>query len=304
VKRLILASLVVLAIAAAPVAASPEKETPLPTPWSHWTEIGGSAVHYVDTAPGSALPVLLVLPGFLGSTDMFVSLAGELADGLRVVVVDLPGFGWSAPPGGGCAMQDRLAFVHAFVDRLGLGPFALAGSSLGANIAIHFALEEPDRVRRVVLLSPFGMAAQHGAVERLERIDRLLPVVALFVSRAFLARELENHVRDPGELTPAILDSYHRPFRTAAGRRVVVEVTRHILCGCTFDDCLPLLRQPVLVIAGTEDAFGSAVVLDDLAARLPACSPVRVDGGHHAIQLDATAEVARIIRSFCAPGGT
>jgi pimeloyl-ACP methyl ester carboxylesterase len=180
----------------------------------------------------------------------------------------------------------------------------LAGSSLGANIAIRFAIEEPDRVRRVVLLSPFGMAAQLDAVERLDRLDPLLPLVSLFVSRAFLARELEHLVQDPDALTPSILDSYHRPFRAAAGRRVVVEVTRRILCGCTFDDRLPLVRQPVLVIAGTEDVFGAAEVLDDIAARLPSCSPVRLDGGRHAIQLDATAEVARIIRRFCEPGGS
>jgi len=303
-RRTVLEALLVIAVAAAPLAGSPEVEASLPTPWSHWTEIGGSVVHYVDTAPGADLPVLLLLPGFLGSTEMFVPLAAELTDRLRVVVVDLPGFGWSAPPGGGCAMEDRLAFVHAFVDRLDLDPFVLGGSSLGANIAIRFAIEEPYRVRRLVLLSPFGMAAQHDAVERLERLEALLPVVSLFVSRAFLARELEQHVRDPNELTPAILDSYHRPFRTAAGRRVVVEVTRRILCGCTFDDCLPLVRQPVLVIAGTEDTFGAARVLDDIAARIPACSPVRLDGGRHAIQLHATAEVARIIRRFCELDGT
>lgn len=303
-KRAVLEALVVIAIAAAPLAGSPEVEASPRTPWSHWTEIGGSAVHYIDTAPESDLPVMLVLPGFLGSTEMFMSLAEELADGLRVVVADLPGFGRSAPPMGGCAMEDRLAFVHAFVERLDLGPFVLAGSSLGANIAIRFAIEEPDRVRRLVLLSPFGMAAQHDAVERLERLDPLLPVVSLFVGRAFLARELEHHVRDPDELTPAILDGYHRPFRTAAGRRVVVDVTRRILCGCTFDDYLPLVRQPALVIAGTEDAFGAADVLADIAARLPSCSPVRLDGGHHAIQLDATAEVAQIIRRFCEQDGT
>ena len=255
-RRTVLATLFVIVIATAPLAGRPEAEAPLPTPWSHWTEIGGSAVHYVDTAPGSDHPVLLLLPGFLGSTEMFVPLVGELDDCLRVVVVDLPGFGWSAPPRGGCAMEDRLAFVHAFVDRLALGPFVLAGSSLGANIAIHFAIEEPHRVRRLVLLSPFGMAVQHGAVERLERLEPLFPLVSLFVSRAFLARELEDHVRDPRELTPAIIDSYHRPFRTAAGHRVVVEVTRRILCGCTFDDCLPLVRQHVLVIAGTDDTSG------------------------------------------------
>jgi pimeloyl-ACP methyl ester carboxylesterase len=45
--------------------------------------------------------VLLVLPGFLGSTVTFLEMTDALSREMRVVIPDLPGFGWSeAPPGG------------------------------------------------------------------------------------------------------------------------------------------------------------------------------------------------------------
>jgi pimeloyl-ACP methyl ester carboxylesterase len=228
----------VLLLAAACASLPPADDAESPTPWSRWTEIDGASIHYIDTTPGSDLPVLLILPGFLGSTAMFLPVTEILSREMRVVIPDLPGFGWSEPPCGGCSMDDRLAFVRAFVDLLGLGTVYLAGSSMGANIAIRFAVTNPDQARRLVLLSPFGLQEQREAVSRLERLDTLLPLVTHFVSRHVLKRELEKQVRDPAELSADILESFRRPFRSVAGRRVVVSVSRNILYGSFFDEYL------------------------------------------------------------------
>jgi pimeloyl-ACP methyl ester carboxylesterase len=294
----------VLLLAAACVSVGHVGEIKAPTPWSHWTEIDGASVHYLDTAPGSDLPVLLVLPGFLGSTATFVPITEALSRDLRVVIPDLPGFGWSEAPPGGCATDDRIAFVRAFADRLDLGPVHLAGSSLGANIAIRFAVANPDHVKSLVLLSPFGLQEQREAVSRLERLDPLLPLVTHFVSRHALKRELEKQVRDPAELTKDILESFRRPFRSAAGRRVVVEVSRHILYGSFFDEYLPLVPQPTLVLTGSEDAYRSQDTLGVLESRIPSCITMRLEGCRHLIHLDAPAEVAELIAWFCSAVGS
>jgi pimeloyl-ACP methyl ester carboxylesterase len=289
----------VLLLAAARLPASPVADD-APTRYSRWTVIDGAAVHYVDTAPGSDLPVLLLIPGFLGATEVFLPVADILARELRVVIPDLPGFGWSEAPAGGCTMEDRLAFVEAFSDLVVPGSFHLAGASLGANIAIRFAVAQPERVRRLVLLSPFGLERQHGVVERLERYDALFPILGPFIGRGFLKRELEQQVCDPSELSQDIMDSYYRPFRTAAGRWVVIEVTRHILCTCFFDEYLPLVSQPTLVLAGSDDVFRSQDALEVLKARLPSCTAVLFEGCRHHIQLDAPAKVADLILWFLA----
>jgi pimeloyl-ACP methyl ester carboxylesterase len=280
--------------------AGPVRAAAPPTSWSHWTEIDGACVHYIDTAPASELPVLLVLPGFLGSTATFEPLADALSRDLRVVVPDLPGFGWSAPPQGRCTMADRLAFVGAFARTLDVGPVFLAGSSLGANIAVRYAIENPDRVRRLVLLSPFGLAEQRQAVAPLERLDPVLPFAALFVTRRFIARQVGKQVSDPAVLTRNILESFCRPFRSAGGRRVVVAVLRHLLYGTFFDEELPRVPQPTLALAGGDDAYRCQEILDTLQARMVSCTTRRLEGCRHLIQLDAPAEVAELVRCFCA----
>jgi pimeloyl-ACP methyl ester carboxylesterase len=289
----------VLLLAAFGALARPAGEVPSPTRWSRWTEIGGARVHYADTAPGSDLPVLLILPGFLGSAVTFEAVTEILGRDLRVVIPDLPGFGWSEAPGGGCTVDERLAFIEAFTDALDLGPVFLAGSSMGTNIALRFAIENPDLVRRLVLLSPFGLEEQHAVVSRMERFDALLPLVTLFVGRSLLKRELAKQVRDPEELTREVIDSFRRPFRTIAGRRVVVEVSRRILCGSFYDEALPLVTQPTLALAGSEDAFRSNEILEDLESRIPSCTTWSLEGCRHIIQLDAPAEVAALVARFC-----
>lgn len=291
-----------LLVAAVGSSARPAADAAPPTPWSRWTDVDGLRIHYADTAPGSNLPVLLILPGFLGSTVTFEPMAEILGSELRIVIPDLPGFGWSEPPLGGCTVADLLAFVRSFAERLELPPLFLAGSSLGTNIAVRYAIEHPHMVRRLVLLSPFGLEEQRGVVSRMERYDALLPVVTLLVSRTRLERELAKQVRDPGELTEDIIAGFRRPFRTAAGRRVVVGVARNILCGSTFDELLPLVTQPTLALAGSDDASRSCEILDSLERSIPSCAAWRLEGCRHIIQLDAPAEVAELVGRFCLAG--
>jgi len=291
-----------LLLAAGGSSARPAADAAPPTPWSRWTDLVGLRVHYADTAPGSDLPVLLILPGFLGSAVTFEPMVAILGSGLRVVIPDLPGFGWSEAPSDDGTVDDRLDFVEAFCTRLGLEAVVLAGSSLGTNIAVRFAVEHPLMVRRLVLLSPFGLEAQRAVVSRMERYDALLPVVTLLVSRSRLKRELVKQVRDPRELSEDIVDSFRRPFRTREGRRVVVGVARNILCGSTFDECLPLVTQPTLALAGSDNASRCGEILDALERGIPSCTVQRLEGCRHIIQLDAPAEVAELVGRFCLAG--
>ena len=110
---------------------------------------------------------------------------------------------------------------------------------------------------------------------------------------------MAKQVRDPSELTADIIESFRRPFRSAGGRRVVVEVSRNILYGSFFDEYLPLVPQPTLVLAGTEDRYRSQDMLGVLESRIPSCTTRRLEGCRHIVQLDAPAEVAALVARFC-----
>jgi pimeloyl-ACP methyl ester carboxylesterase len=99
---------------------------------------------------------LVVVHGGFGSTEMMASLAAGLATGRRVISVDLQGHGHTADidrPFGYGTFGDDLA---ALVRHLDLGPVDLLGYSLGGGASLRTAVQHPDVLRRLVLVSvPF-----------------------------------------------------------------------------------------------------------------------------------------------------
>lgn len=95
----------------------------------------------------------------LGTAQTIWSLVTEsLAQTRRVVTLDLPGFGESAPVGDGFDLEevsDRLA--RALAAHQVTAPFDLVGHSLGGAVALTLAARRPNLVRRLILVAPAGL---------------------------------------------------------------------------------------------------------------------------------------------------
>ena len=95
----------------------------------------------------------------LGTTQQIWSLvAAPLSAARRVITLDLPGFGESAPAGDGFDLDevtDRLA--RALAAHHVTAPFDLVGHSLGGAVALTLAAHRPKLVRRLVLVAPAGL---------------------------------------------------------------------------------------------------------------------------------------------------
>jgi len=127
----------------------------------------GARAHYV-TAGESGLPVVLLHGGIEGSSGQagFRFLIPFLAEhGFRVYAPDRPGFGLSDTrpehwPTRGFASWAQ--FVGDFVDALCLDRFFLSGNSNGAQTAVYFAINNPERVIRMPLIGTAGFTAAMG----------------------------------------------------------------------------------------------------------------------------------------------
>lgn len=121
-------------------------------------------VHYLEQGHGEPLLLLHANPG--DSRD-FEAVMPELARHFRVLVLDWPAYGQSALPAqaGSCDALFFYRVLREFVEALALPPLHLIGNSLGGNAAARLALEAPDLVKRLVLVSPGGFTA-HNLVTR------------------------------------------------------------------------------------------------------------------------------------------
>lgn len=117
-----------------------------------FVEVDGCRVHYVEKGEGR--PILFV-HGLGGWLQHLTHPLFPLIDGYRLVALDRPGSGRSTRPGDKPAtIAEQAAFMVRFAERLGLDRPLVVGHSLGGAIAMRMALDFPDRLAGLALLSP------------------------------------------------------------------------------------------------------------------------------------------------------
>lgn len=111
---------------------------------------------------GDTGPPLLLLHGAMLDTGQGVwhDVVGRLADDYRIHVIDLPRHGDSRPWDGLLDDVFYRRFLLELLDALGLPRVALLGLSMGAGVAVGFALDHPDRVSALVPIGPGGIGAK------------------------------------------------------------------------------------------------------------------------------------------------
>jgi pimeloyl-ACP methyl ester carboxylesterase len=103
-------------------------------------------------------PDVLALHGWGGSIASFWPVAeGLSARGLRVYVLDLPGFGETALPPAVWGVPEYARFVLDFLDALGLQRVHLLGHSFGGRIGLILGADHPDRIDKMVLADSAGV---------------------------------------------------------------------------------------------------------------------------------------------------
>lgn len=136
----------------------------------------GEALHTWVAGPLSEAPPVVLLHGLGAASDYWSAVArGLVRSGRTVVIPDAPGSGKSEDPGtAGWGLAGRVAAVRSLVEALGLSSFDLVGHSLGGWTAAQYALEEPRKVRRLVLVDPGGFSRPAGDDDSAFR-RRLIP---------------------------------------------------------------------------------------------------------------------------------
>ena len=124
---------------------------------------------------------------------------------------------------------------------------------MGAHICTRYVLARPDQVDSLVLISPFGLRNQGGRMALIRRWDALLPMASRLVSRRLVQRTTRAWVCRDAVITPELVNTLWRPFRTREGRSVVVQTTRDILGARAMDEILPQIEQRVLILVGDKD---------------------------------------------------
>jgi haloalkane dehalogenase len=137
---------------------------------SHFLEVDGAQVHYLDEGQG---PVFLALHGNPTWSFLYRHIIDGLKDRFRCIALDYPGFGLStAPPGYGYTVAEHARVVEGFVTRLGLDGITLMGQDWGGPIGLSVAVRHPERFRALVIGNTFGWPVR--GEKTFERFSKLM----------------------------------------------------------------------------------------------------------------------------------
>ncbi|HEX6910188.1 MAG TPA: alpha/beta hydrolase [Longimicrobium sp.] len=157
-RGIVAALVATAAAAAAPVALHAQGETaamqtrsaaPAPARSGY---VQAHGVRYYYEVHGQGEPLLL-LHGGLGSIQMFGPVLPRLAQGRQVIAVDLHGHGRTPLGDRAIRLVDMGRDVAVLLGELGYGQVDVLGYSMGGGVAFQLAVQHPERVRRLVLVS-------------------------------------------------------------------------------------------------------------------------------------------------------
>ena len=115
-------------------------------------QTNGVELHYLQMGDG---PDLVMLHGISGNLAVWhLRMVPLLQQHFRVTTYDLRGHGNSSMPPSGYTTRDMALDLEGLLDALEIEQADLVGHSFGADVAMHFTLLQPDRVRRLGLIEP------------------------------------------------------------------------------------------------------------------------------------------------------
>lgn len=277
---------------------------------SRWVRSNGVRTHYVES--GGDGPVIVALHGgghgSSGLSGMGL-LMQELAGDIRMVAPDsVGGYGLTdvtAPTPQG--LINRVDHARDFVDALCLDRFTILGNSQGAWAASQYALENPDRVDRIILVSSLTIAQAMG-------LDQA-PTAAMKALMAYDGTRQAMHdllaalVIDPAKITDELIDR-RQASATRAGAMEAMDrflkatgalKTNPVLAmKMDMRQTLPRLTKaiPTICFWGEQDTFALPETGRKLEPLLPDVTFHWIAGAGHQVQTDKPEIVAKIIRSF------
>jgi pimeloyl-ACP methyl ester carboxylesterase len=129
-------------------------------PQGKFISVSGTKLHYLEknvAEKGSGAPVILLHGNQVTAEDFELSgLLDRVAKNHHVIAFDRPGFGYSERPCGTIwSVFSQAALIHKAVLQLNLEKPVIVGHSLGAMVALAYALEYPDDTAAVLLLGGY-----------------------------------------------------------------------------------------------------------------------------------------------------
>jgi len=244
---------------------------------------------YVYAGTGDSGQPLLLIHGWGMHGGLWGHVAERLAQHFRVFAVDLPGHGHSRGQWTGDGGQNKRqeGSLDEIVDELSARftmPLAVCGWSLGGQVALRWAMRQPQQVKRMVLVASTPCFVQQPdwacamEAETLSGFDAALRKDYAQTLHRFLALQVRGSDKERDLLASLRSELFSRGEPDWNALYAGLDILRT----CDLRSALPGVQQATLVIAGERDTLTPLPAVQYLAAHLPNAQMASIKGAAHA----------------------
>ena len=259
---------------------------------SRSTVIEGNDIHYMEGGTGQ--PVVLIHGlGSQGQQDWAKLAPYLVCAGYHVYAPDLLGYGRSAKPADHTySIREEAKFVESFLDAKHLNTITLGGVSMGGWIASTVALDQPERVARLILVDSAGMQFKLS-------FDPVLFTPQTSEQITQLKALVTNVPRPLPEFVNA--DFIQRTKRNGwVVRRALASMTTG---ADNLDERFSALKMPMLIVWGKEDAITPLSVAESMHRAAPQSVLAVYGGCGHIAVVTCMDRIAPTVLDFLSGAG-
>jgi len=261
----------------------------------NWVEVNGISLRYELSGSGKTTLVLVHEMG--GTLDSWDQVLPALNHARRVLRYDTRGAGLSEKIRGQVTFDEMADDLAALLDATGItGKVALAGTSVGGAIAMHFAVRHAARAGVLVVSSPAtGVAADR----RQATLDRAAAAETQGM-RALVEQGTANSY--PPEVRHNAEDFRRFRARWIANDPESFAAINRMLAESTVTEELPRIACPTLVISCTHDRLRPPSAVEPMARQIPGAEYLEINSGHFAA-IQTPGLVSQAFHAFLAAHG-
>lgn len=246
-------------------------------------------------------PALVLVHGIPSSSYLWRDIIGPLAGTFDVLAPDLLGYGDSDKRlDADLSIAAQARYLVAFMESLSIHQAAVVGHDIGGGIAQLIAVDEPQRVARLILID--SAVDNNWPIHDIARLkepvwDQIMVNLDL---RNGLRKGLEDGIVTPGRVTDELVDEWTRPFQDLGGRRAYLRAARALNNRdlTTRSKHIEEIAAPTLILWGANDKFLEPRWADTLKHKLRDTTVETIDPGGHFLPLDRPDAVVEAIMRF------
>jgi haloalkane dehalogenase len=253
---------------------------------SHFVHVEGGAMHYVDEGEGDVIVFVHGLPTW---SFMWRGLIRDLSVKHRCIAMDHIGFGLSDKPDHWSYTPEAHARnFRKLIEHLGIGTFSLVVHDFGGPIAFAYAIDNPQRIDRITVVSSFmwSLKTDDHFVKFDHKVNGPIGKMALTATPIGLNKMLHDMVAQKQKVPAKVYPQYTGPYHNAAERQGPFGLA-HGYIGSSewlynvWAHREPLITKPIQVIWPMKDNLFTTVQLDKWRQFWPNAEVVAFpDSGH------------------------